>query len=250
MTNRTITAHDSTTAGLIAGALFTAGSATVDDATTAGRRAIAFARRRRWAVSGGIATAVPVTVANGKPVAQWTVPELKTYLTDLGVEFPADALKPALLAAAQTAFETRAQGGAAAQPTAGHTQGTFPVDGAPLVPGDNATEAAKWSTPHSGDTSAQIAPQITDQPDAVSVIAPATATFTVAATGDPAPSYQWQKKEAAGETFADIADATAASFTTAATAVATDNGDAYRVIVRNGFGSVVSAAVVLTVTAA
>ena len=248
MTNRVITAIPSTTAGVIAGATFTGGTATVDDATPVGKRAIAFALRRGWAVAS-VAAAVAETVPNGKPISRWNKAELEAYLVEHGVTYPPAATVPQLKAAVETAFETRSEGGSAAQPTAGHTQGTFPVDGAPIVPGDDATEAAKWDTPKSGDTSAQIPPAITDQPDAKSVVAPATASFTVAATGDPAPSIQWQKRETAGA-FADIAGATAATYTTAATVVATDNGDVYRAVVSNGFGTVVSAEAVLTVTAA
>ena len=103
-----------------------------------------------------------------------------------------------------------------------------------------------------------IAPEITigTQPANISVIAPATAEFSVAATrtGAGTLTYQWQiQQEGAGD-WANISGATAATYTTGATAIgdgagATD-GDKYRVIVSlTGAESVTSTAATLTVTA-
>jgi hypothetical protein len=92
---------------------------------------------------------------------------------------------------------------------------------------------------------ANTAPQITTQPLSATVVSPQTASFTVAATGTPAPSYQWQ--QGSGGTFADIPGATAASYTTPATATA-DSGRQYRVRVSNSAGTVTSDAATLTVT--
>ena len=91
------------------------------------------------------------------------------------------------------------------------------------------------------------APTITTQPAAQAVTAPATATFSVVATGDPAPTYQWEVSTDGGASYAAIAGATGASYTTPATAVA-DDGRQYRVVVSNEGGSVTSAAALLTVT--
>jgi hypothetical protein len=68
-----------------------------------------------------------------------------------------------------------------------------------------------------------------------------TATFTVAATGPAAITYQWQKNGA------DIADATGASYTTPATAL-TDSGALYRCVVSSSGSSVTSGAALLRVT--
>jgi hypothetical protein len=92
----------------------------------------------------------------------------------------------------------------------------------------------------------QPAAAITTQPADQSVLAGTTATFTVVASN--ATSYQWQISTDSGLTFSDISSATAASYTTAATAVA-DSGKQYRVVVI-GLNSVTSSAVNLTVTAA
>ncbi|MBI5719219.1 MAG: hypothetical protein HZC37_16250 [Burkholderiales bacterium] len=92
------------------------------------------------------------------------------------------------------------------------------------------------------------APAITQQPTDQSVTVPAAATFTVAASGVPAPDYQWQLSTDGGTTFNDIAGATAASYTMPATSTG-DSGRKYRVVVSNTSGSVMSDAVTLTVNA-
>ena len=63
------------------------------------------------------------------------------------------------------------------------------------------------------------APAITTQPQNQSVVAGQTASFSVSASGFPVPTYQWQKNSA------DIAGATASSYTTPATVLG-DSGAA------------------------
>jgi hypothetical protein len=89
-------------------------------------------------------------------------------------------------------------------------------------------------------TSAAVAPKISTQPLSQAVTAGQTATFSVAATGTAPLSYQWEKNGA------NIAGATAASYTTPATA-ATDSGSKYQVVVSNSAGSATSNAATLTV---
>ena len=76
-----------------------------------------------------------------------------------------------------------------------------------------------------------------------------TATFTVAATTtDGTLSYQWQKSDNGGSTWANIVGATSASYTTGVLTVADDNGDQYRVVVSVTNGTpVTSSAATLTV---
>lgn len=82
---------------------------------------------------------------------------------------------------------------------------------------------------------------ITTQPVAQSVTAPATATFSVTATGSNL-SYQWQKNGV------NVGGATGSAYTTPATTVA-DNGSTFRVTVSNGVTSLTSQSALLTVTA-
>ena len=98
-----------------------------------------------------------------------------------------------------------------------------------------------------------IAPEITItvQPSNATVNEPATATFSVTATrtGSGTLAYQWQKAESTNlASYSNIAGATSASYTTAATAYANDNGDKFRVVVSlPGAESVGSNAVTLSV---
>ena len=89
----------------------------------------------------------------------------------------------------------------------------------------------------------QVAPSITTQPAATSVVAGQTASFNVVATGTAPLTYQWRKNGAR------INGATAASFTTAPT-LAADNGALFAVTVTNAVTSVTSDDAALTVTAA
>ncbi len=97
-------------------------------------------------------------------------------------------------------------------------------------------------------TPANSIPMITTQPADQSVSTPATATFSVSASGTPSPTYQWQLSTDNGATFANINGATASSYTTAATVVA-DSGKRFRVQVSNSAGNVTSNAATLTVSA-
>jgi hypothetical protein len=85
------------------------------------------------------------------------------------------------------------------------------------------------------------APSITTQPASVSAFIGATAAFSVSASGNPAPTYQWSKGGTA------ISGATSASYTTPALA-ATDNNSSFTVTITNSAGSVTSTAATLSVT--
>lgn len=253
MTNRTITARSSTLSGRAGGALYANGTATVDDSTAAGKAAIAYAKRHGWAVSGGIAAAVSLTIATGKHVTDWTVAELKEYLDAHHVTYPASALKPALLALVQDAFETKAQGGAAAQQSGGHTSGTIPPEGAPPVSNpdkpDDAALAALYKTPLStNDAGGTVGPSISTQPANVSSVVGQTATFSTVATGTPELEYQWERQADGAGPWESIDDAKAASYTTTALVLG-DGADRFRVIVSNEYGSTESNPATLTVTA-
>src|SRR5207247_2186658 len=88
-----------------------------------------------------------------------------------------------------------------------------------------------------------VAPAITTPPASQTVTAPATATFSVVASGTAPLSYQWQKNSV------NIAGATGSSYTTPATTTG-DSGSTFRVVVSNVAGSATSSAATLTVNAA
>ncbi len=83
-------------------------------------------------------------------------------------------------------------------------------------------------------------PTITTQPANQSVTIGTTATFSVTATGTPAPTYQWQKDTVA------ISGATSPAYTTPATVIS-DFGATYRCVVTNSAGTATSNQATLTV---
>lgn len=95
----------------------------------------------------------------------------------------------------------------------------------------------------SSKTPPAVAPTISAQPQSQTVIAPATAAFSVTATGTAPLSYQWNKNGAA------ISGATSPIYATPATTTGT-NGASFTVTVTNSFGSATSAKAVLTVNPA
>ena len=123
---------------------------------------------------------------------------------------------------------------------------------------DNGNQYRAYFNNTYGDATSNIslvtvnyAPAITTQPTNQSANDGQTATFTAAATGNPAPSVQWQVNTGSG--WANVTDGsgdTTDSYTTAA-ATSGMNGYQYRAIYTNGIGSyATSNAVTLTVNSA
>ena len=97
-----------------------------------------------------------------------------------------------------------------------------------------------------------LAPQITTQPSAQSLGLGQNATFTVVATGSPAPTYQWQRLPSGSSTWSALADDSTYSGTATASLTVTSvttfmNGDQFRCVLSNTNGSVTSTAVSLTI---
>ena len=108
---------------------------------------------------------------------------------------------------------------------------------------DSAVASATYtiqSPPPAGTT-----PSFTQHPSNQAVTENQTATFTVIATGDPAPTYQWQVNK--GNAWEDITGATDASYITPAT-TANMNGWQYLCVATNDKGTVNSDVVTLTVS--
>ena len=104
-----------------------------------------------------------------------------------------------------------------------------------------ATNSIGTATSNGAVLTIQVPPAITTQPVGTSVTAGASVSFTVVATGTPAPTYQWQKNNV------NISGATSATYTIASTTLA--DAGAYTVVVTNPAGTVTSAAAALTVNA-
>ena len=103
--------------------------------------------------------------------------------------------------------------------------------------------SARTGTPGDGHSSQDTGPVIDVPPQPQTVTEHQTATFSVSAHGTAPLSYQWQRGTN------DLAGATAASYTTAAT-VTGDSGATFRVVVTNAAGKVTSDAARLTVNPA
>ena len=91
-----------------------------------------------------------------------------------------------------------------------------------------------------------VAPAVTTNPVSQAVCSGSAVSFTAAGTGTPAPTFQWQVSTLAVPAFTNIAGATNATYTIAATALA-DNGNQYRCVLTNVCGSVNTTAATLTV---
>lgn len=125
--------------------------------------------------------------------------------------------------------------------TTSYTTGATAVSGGSFNSTDRFRLAVDWSggTVLSDDVALTVnaagaAPEVTVQPTNQSVTIPATATFSVTATGSGTLSYQWQRQPAAGGGYSNISGANSASYTTGATSLtggSHNNGDTYRCVV-------------------
>lgn len=90
------------------------------------------------------------------------------------------------------------------------------------------------------------APVVTQDPADATKEPGETATFTASATGTPTPNRQWQLSTDGGSSWNDISGATFNSYTTP-TLTAGDDGNQYRVVLTNTYGTATSNAATLTV---
>ena len=95
-------------------------------------------------------------------------------------------------------------------------------------------------------------PSVTTQPANATAAVGANATFTAAASGNPAPTVQWQVSTDGGSTWAnDTADAGNTTGTlTVASVTAAESGYEYRAVFTNSVGTATSSAATLTTNAA
>jgi hypothetical protein len=95
------------------------------------------------------------------------------------------------------------------------------------------------------------APSITTGPSNQTVATGSTATFTVAATGSPSPTYAWQVTTNGGGSFTSLTDAPPYNGTTSMTltvaATPSLSGYQYRAVATSSYGSATSAAATLSV---
>jgi hypothetical protein len=92
----------------------------------------------------------------------------------------------------------------------------------------------------------ESAPLIVSQPTDQTAAAGATVTFSATASGQPAPTVQWEISDNGGGSWSDVAGATQS--TLAFTASSILNGDQFRAAFTNALGSALSSVATLTVT--
>ena len=144
-----------------------------------------------------------------------------------------------------------------AAPYSGVTTGTLTITGATAGLTGNqyravATNSAGSATSNAATLTVTTGPAITTQPSNQTVAAGANTSFTVAATGSPAPTYQWQISTNGGATFSDLANGAPYSGVTTQTLTLTSvtaplNGRQYRAVATNSAGTATSNAATLTV---
>ncbi|OFW28432.1 MAG: hypothetical protein A3G76_04800, partial [Acidobacteria bacterium RIFCSPLOWO2_12_FULL_65_11] len=146
-----------------------------------------------------------------------------------------------------------------AAPYGGVTTGTLTVTSATVGLTSHqyravATNSTGSVTSIAATLTVTAAPAITTQPSSQTVAAGANVFFTATATGDPAPTYQWQVSTNGGGSFADVTNAAPYSGVTTGTLSVTNvtvalTGTQYRVVATNTTGAATSTAATLTVTA-
>jgi hypothetical protein len=93
----------------------------------------------------------------------------------------------------------------------------------------------------------RVPPTILTQPKAVSVRSGGSAKFSATADGDPLPGVQWQLSTDSGNSWNEVAGATASTLTLSAVN-STQNGYLYRAVFSSSAGTATSEAAKLTVT--
>ena len=126
---------------------------------------------------------------------------------------------------------------------------------ATAVTGDNGaqfravfTNGSGTATTASATLSVTWAPVVTASPSSTSVSAGGSYSFTAGASGNPAPTVQWQRSSDAGLTWTPVSGAT--SNTYSAIAAPGDNGARFEAVFTNGLGAATTASATLTVSIA
>ena len=150
-------------------------------------------------------------------------------------------------------WQLSANGGTSWTNINGATATTYITPATTAADHGNLFRAVFSSTVGSATTSAaslrvNFAPSITTQPSKISVLRGNSATFSASASGNPAPTVQWERSNDAGSTWTNIPGGTAATYVFTPTAA--DHGILFRAVFTNSVGSATSTAARLTLNVA
>ncbi len=183
-------------------------------------------------------------------------PKDQTVTAPATASFKAAASTPANCAAPSVQWYSEAPGAPVFSPILGAESDTYTTP--PTATTESGTKFEAIFSNAKGETTTEEVtltvnpalanPEVTEQPKDETVTAPATASFTAEASGNPAPSVQWQVSEGGG-TFKEIAGATSDTYTIPTTS-ATESGDRYEAVFKNSQGEATSSIATLTVNPA
>ncbi len=108
------------------------------------------------------------------------------------------------------------------------------------------TNSVNSATSNPATLTVDTAPALTTQPVNQTAVAGATATFTAAASGNPAPTVQWQVSTNGGTSFSPINGATSTTLSLSGVTVS-QNGDEFEAVFTNSVTSVTTSAATLNI---
>jgi hypothetical protein len=213
--------------------------------------------RAAFTNSAGSATTAPATLivtaapVNAVPVIT-TQPASASVTSGAGVSFSAAASGTP---APSVQWQVSTNSGASWSAIAGATSTSYTLSTTSTSESGTEYEAVFANVAGSATTAAAtltvnvanpVAPAVTTNPTSHVWPSSGSVTLTAAASGNPAPSVQWQVSTNGGSTWGNIAGATSATYTfPASTAV---SGDEYEAVFTNPSGSATSTAATVTVT--
>jgi hypothetical protein len=148
-------------------------------------------------------------------------------------------------------WQVSSNGGSTFSPITGATGTTLTLSGVTASQNGNIYQAVFTNSVGSVTTSSatltvRYGPAVSSVPTSTTVVAGQSVTFSASATGNPAPTVQWQQSTNGGSSFSNISGATSPTLTIAS-ATATQNGYLYRAVFTNSVGSATTSAATLTV---
>ncbi len=195
----------------------------------------------------GTAATTAATLTVPASIAIVTNPANTTVNTGSAATFTASAT-----GATAVQWQVSIDGGATFSNVSGATSTTLSFTAASSQNGNKYqavfTNSGGSATTTAATLTVDFAPTVTANPANTTVTAGSTATFTAAASGNPAPAVQWQVSTNGGGTFTNVSGATLAALSfTASTA---QSGNQYRAVFTNSVGAATTTAATLAVIAA